>query len=101
MFGVRMLKPREEVPGITLGSLEGKVNLRQASEGIAVFYFCTKDHTSGCIKEAKSFRDAWRSLKKLGVRVYKSFAEKHSLNFLLPQNLIKTPSPDSTQFRAP
>jgi|GEM_PF-3704682 hypothetical protein len=54
MFGVRMLKPRDEVPGITLGSLEGKVNLRQASEGIAVFYFCTKDTPQAASRKLKA-----------------------------------------------
>ncbi len=88
-----MLDEGDEVPEISLESASGEVNLRDASMGIAVFYFYPKDHTSGCTKEAKSFRDALPEFEKLGVKVYgiskdslkshRSFSEKHSLNFTL------------------
>jgi len=91
--GEMVLKEGDEVPDITFESLEGEVNLKEASRGTAVFYFYPKDHTPGCTREAKSFKQAMPEFEKLGVKVYgiskdslkahKSFSEKHSLNFPL------------------
>ncbi len=56
-----------------------------------VIYFYPKDNTSGCTKEACSFRDNDDELKKLGARVigiskdsadsHVKFIDKNSLNF--------------------
>jgi peroxiredoxin Q/BCP len=56
-----------------------------------VLYFYPKDDTPGCTKEACSFRDSFRELKRLRVILlgvskdsvisHKKFAEKYHLNF--------------------
>lgn len=58
-----------------------------------VLYFYPKDDTSGCTREACSFRDNLQSLRKLGAEVigvsvdsvdsHKKFAAKYRLPFLL------------------
>lgn len=58
-----------------------------------VLYFYPKDHTSGCTKEACSFRDNMNELTRLGVVVigvspdtiksHQSFRLKYNLNFTL------------------
>jgi len=58
-----------------------------------VVYFYPKDNTSGCTKEACSFRDGMEEITKLGAVVigispdspssHKKFIEKHNLNFHL------------------
>lgn len=71
---------------VTLSALRGKY---------VVLYFYPRDDTSGCTKEACSFRDAWGELQARGVVVlgvstqdneaHRAFAEKHALPFqLLP-----------------
>ncbi len=58
-----------------------------------IVYFYPKDDTPGCTKEACGFRDAWKTLQKLGVVVigisaddgasHRKFADKYKLPFLL------------------
>ena len=68
-----------------IGSILGKKNL--------VIYFYPKDETSGCTKEACSFRDQYEDFKDYGAEVigissdsvnsHKKFAQKNNLNFIL------------------
>ncbi|MGQ9819300.1 MAG: peroxiredoxin [Candidatus Kapaibacteriales bacterium] len=58
-----------------------------------VLYFYPKDHTSGCTKEACSFRDNMEDLTQLGaivigvspdtIKSHQSFRSKYNLNFTL------------------
>lgn len=70
---------------VTLSEFFGKKNV--------VLYFYPKDETTGCTKEACSFRDNYEELTKLGAEVigisgqsvesHKSFASHHGLPFIL------------------
>lgn len=70
---------------INLDDFVGKTNL--------VVYFYPKDFTSGCTREACSFRDSYQSFKDLGAEVigissdseasHDAFAKKHQLPFIL------------------
>ena len=69
---------------ITLTSFKGKP---------VVVYFYPKDETSGCTKEANSFKEAWKDLEKSGAVVigistdsldsHRAFAKNHDLPFHL------------------
>jgi thioredoxin-dependent peroxiredoxin len=69
---------------ITLSALKGKP---------VVVYFYPKDETSGCTKEANSFKDSWKDLETKGVVVigistdtldsHRAFATHHGLPFHL------------------
>lgn len=89
-----MLQKGDEVPDITLSGTEGETNLRDASrDTVAVFYFYPEAMTSGCTKEAKSFRDAMGDFRDNDIPVYgishdsmdkiEEFRDKHDLNFPL------------------
>jgi peroxiredoxin Q/BCP len=70
---------------VTLSEYEGKKNV--------VLYFYPKDETTGCTKEACSFRDSYNVFTELGAEVlgvsgqsvesHKSFASHYGLPFLL------------------
>ena len=70
---------------VTLSEYEGRKNV--------VLYFYPKDETTGCTKEACSFRDSYNVFTELGAEVlgvsgqsvesHKSFASHHGLPFLL------------------
>jgi thioredoxin-dependent peroxiredoxin len=70
---------------VTLSEYFGKKNI--------VLYFYPRDETSGCIKEACSFRDSYQELTELGAEVlgvsgqsvesHKSFATHYGLPFIL------------------
>lgn len=71
---------------------EGEESLKNYIGEWVVLYFYPRDFTSGCTKEACSFRDYWAEIKQnavvLGVSSdsverHKKFAEKHSLPFPL------------------
>lgn len=72
---------------------EGRVHLQDLKGRTVVLYFYPKDDTSGCTKEACSFRDANHEMQKRGVVVlgvspdnvdsHKKFAEKYGLPFPL------------------
>jgi len=70
---------------VTLSKFFGKKNI--------VLYFYPKDESSGCTKEACTFRDNYEAFKELGAEVigissqsvesHKSFASHHNLPFIL------------------
>ena len=70
---------------VSLDDFLGKTNL--------VVYFYPKDFTSGCTREACSFRDSYQFFKDLGAEVigissdseasHDAFAKKHQLPFIL------------------
>jgi peroxiredoxin Q/BCP len=82
-------------PAFTLAANTGeKVRLADfKGKKIVVLFFYPKDMTSGCTKEACSFRDNYAALKEAGVEVlgispdpvrqHEKFVEKQDLNFVL------------------
>jgi peroxiredoxin Q/BCP len=83
-------------PDFSVVAHDGKTVMLSALRGrYVVLYFYPRDDTSGCTKEACSFRDAWGELQARGVVVlgvstqdneaHREFAAKHALPFqLLP-----------------
>jgi len=77
--------PSQMGDDVTLSEFIGKKNI--------VLYFYPKDETTGCTKEACTFRDNYEELTKLGAEVlgvsgqsvesHKSFASHHGLPFVL------------------
>ena len=90
-----MLKPGDKTKDFTLMSDKGElVSLSDfMGKSDIVLYFYPKDNTSGCTKEACSFRDNIDMIKKkdavvLGispdsVKSHLNFINKHNLNFTL------------------
>ena len=87
-----MLEEGKKAPAFSLFNQDGnKISLKDISGKKIVLYFYPKDDTSGCTKEACSFRDAFPKFKKsdaiiLGVspdsvKSHKKFAKKYDLNF--------------------
>lgn len=87
-----MLEEGKKAPAFDLLNQDGnKISLKDFSGKKIVLYFYPKDDTSGCTKEACSFRDSFPKFKKsdaviLGVspdsvKSHKKFAEKYNLNF--------------------
>lgn len=87
-----MLEEGKKAPAFDLLNQDGnKISLKDFSGKKIVLYFYPKDDTSGCTKEACSFRDSFPKFKKsdaviLGVspdsvKSHKKFAEKYDLNF--------------------
>ena len=84
-----------KAPDFTLPSQSGElVNLSDfLGHKPAVLFFYPKDGTPGCTKQASAFRDGYEEFGKLDAEVigissdsvesHRSFAEKHSLPFLL------------------
>jgi peroxiredoxin Q/BCP len=88
------LKEGNTAPDFTLQSDEGKaVKLSDYKGSNVVLYFYPKDMSSGCTKEACSFRDNLSQFKDNGtvvlgvstddVESHKKFKEKENLNFAL------------------
>lgn len=84
----------KKAPDFTLLNQDGKkISLKDFKGKKVVLYFYPKDNTSGCTKEACSFRDDFPKFKKtdaviLGVSPdsvssHKKFAEKYDLPFNL------------------
>lgn len=84
----------KKAPDFSLLNQDGKkVSLKDFKGKKVVLYFYPKDNTSGCTKEAFSFRDDFPNFKKtdaviLGVSPdsvtsHKKFAEKYNLPFNL------------------
>ncbi|MFZ2323191.1 MAG: thioredoxin-dependent thiol peroxidase [Ignavibacteriaceae bacterium] len=84
----------KKAPDFTLLDQDGKkVSLKDFAGKKVVLYFYPKDNTSGCTKEACSFRDDFPKFKKsdaviLGVSPdsvgsHKKFIEKYDLPFIL------------------
>lgn len=90
-----MLKPGDKAPDFTLMSDKGEqVSLSDfRGKTDVVLYFYPKDNTSGCIKEACSFRDNIKEIRTkhaavLGVSPdnvisHQNFIKKQNLNFAL------------------
>ena len=89
-----MLKPGDPAPDFKLMSDEGKeVSLKDLRGKKVVLYFYPKDDTSGCTKEACSFRDNIKLFEKKNaviigvskdsVKSHKKFKNKFDLNFPL------------------
>lgn len=87
-----MLEEGKKAPIFSLLNQDGKkISLKDFTGKKIVLYFYPKDDTSGCTKEACSFRDALPKFKKsdaviLGVspdsvQSHKKFAEKYDLTF--------------------
>jgi len=87
-------KVGDKAPAFALPTGDGKrVSLKDFAGKKIVLYFYPKDNTSGCTKEACSFRDNMAVLKRKGAVVlgvsadsvdsHKRFAEKFALPFPL------------------
>jgi Peroxiredoxin len=90
----KMLNPGDKAPYFELPDQDGnKVKLTDYAGKNLVLYFYPKDDTSGCTKEACSFRDNLPSFEGINaavvgvspdpVKSHRKFADKHSLNFTL------------------
>ena len=88
------LEEGKAAPPFTLTDAAGnKVALKDFKGKNVILYFYPKDDTPGCTKEACGFRDAWKTLQKLGVVVlgvspdgaesHRKFMEKYRLPFTL------------------
>lgn len=89
-----MLEVGKAAPKFKLKDQNGKtVSLNDFKGKNVVLYFYPKDNTSGCTKEACSFRDEMPNFKKIkaavigvspdSVESHKKFAEKYDLPFTL------------------
>jgi len=89
-----MVEQGSKAPLFTLPDQDGKkVSLKDFKGRNVVLYFYPKDDTSGCTKEACSFRDELHDLKKLNAEVigisaddvksHKKFSLKYNLSFTL------------------
>ncbi|MGD0637803.1 MAG: thioredoxin-dependent thiol peroxidase [Nitrososphaerales archaeon] len=94
MVAADELKEGSPAPDFTLPSSSGKdVSLRGLRGKKVVLYFYPRDDTSGCTKEACSFRDSMPSFQGLDAVVlgvssdsmdsHQSFIKKYGLNFTL------------------
>jgi peroxiredoxin Q/BCP len=83
-----------KAPDFTLPADDGtKIKLSELRGSPVVLYFYPKDDTPGCTREACSFRDRSKELKKLGTKVlgisrdtlasHEKFRDKFQLNFPL------------------
>jgi peroxiredoxin Q/BCP len=99
-----MLDEGKKAPVFTLNNQDGKsVSLKDFYGKKVVLYFYPKDDTSGCTKEACSFRDGFPEFNNLNavilgvspdsVESHKKFAEKYNLPFTLlsdePREIIE------------
>jgi len=89
-----MLEEGKKAPLFTLKNQEGKeISLKDFNGKKVVLYFYSKDDTTGCTKEACSFRDGFPQFNNLNavilgispdsVASHKKFAEKYNLPFTL------------------
>lgn len=96
-----VLKVGSKAPAFTLTAGDGKsYSLKDFAGKNIVLYFYPKDDTSGCTKEACSFRDNLALIKKKGAVVigvspdapasHSKFAAKYDLNFPLLSDEGKT-----------
>ena len=88
------LTPGMKAPDFTLPTGDGKSFSLSAQKGKkVVLYFYPKDNTSGCTKEACSFRDNYAAIKRKGVVLvgvstdsvasHQKFSGKYDLPFTL------------------
>ncbi len=96
-----MLNPGDKAPYFEVQDQDGKtVKLTDFAGKNLVLYFYPKDDTSGCTKEACSFRDDLPSFEGINaavvgvspdpVKSHRKFADKYSLNFTLLSDESKT-----------
>ncbi len=89
-----MIKEGNKAPAFKLKNQDGKIiSLSDFKGKKVVLYFYPKDDTSGCTKEACSFRDGLPKFGKLNAEIlgvsadsvesHKKFAEKYDLPFTL------------------
>jgi len=89
-----MPAPGAAAPDFTLAAHDGKrYSLKDFRGKTVVLYFYPKDDTSGCTKEACSFRDSLAAIKRKGAVVlgvspdgeasHRKFSDKYDLNFPL------------------
>src|SRR5947208_15240834 len=85
-------------PVFTLEDARGKkVSLADFAGRNVILYFCPKDDTPGCTKEACGFRDEWKALKHAGVAVLGVSADapeshaKFAAKYRLPFPLLSDP----------
>lgn len=90
-----MLKPGDKAPDFTLMSdTDKEVSLSDyMGKSNVVLYFYPKDNTSGCTKEACSFRENIQEIETKGavvlgissdsIKSHQNFIQKHGLNFTL------------------
>ncbi|WP_447969553.1 thioredoxin-dependent thiol peroxidase [Nitrospira sp. M1] len=94
------LKVGQKAPAFTLLDDTGKtVKLSDLKGKTVVLFFYPKDDTPGCTKEACSFRDGLRDIRKRGaivlgvspdsVESHKKFSKKFELNFPLLSDVDK------------
>ena len=94
------LAPGMKAPDFTLPAGDGSTFSLRAQKGKkVVLYFYPKDDTSGCTKEACSFRDNYAALKRKGVVLvgvstdsvasHEKFADKYNLPFTLVSDTDK------------
>ncbi len=96
-----MLNPGDNAPYFELHDQDGNlVKLTDFAGKNLVLYFYPKDDTSGCTKEACSFRDELPSFEGINaavvgvspdpVKSHRKFVDKYSLNFTLLSDESKT-----------
>ncbi len=90
----KALAPGMKAPDFSLLTADGKTFSLSGQKGKkVVLYFYPKDDTSGCTKEACSFRDSYAAFKRKGIVLvgvstdsvasHKKFAGKYDLPFTL------------------
>src|SRR5260370_23822889 len=101
------IKEQQPAPDFTLPAVgnddvvkNGQVHLQDLKGRTIVLYFYPKDDTSGCTKEACSFRDNLARVRKKGTELFgisadsveshEKFSQKYSLNFPLLSDESKT-----------
>jgi peroxiredoxin Q/BCP len=91
---LKMVKEGNKAPAFNLESTSGeKIALKDLKDKTVVLYFYPKDNTSGCTKEAESFRDDYKNFQTkdvvlLGIspdsrESHQKFTEKLGLPFPL------------------
>jgi len=96
-----MIEEGKKAPAFTLPDSDGnKVSLKDFKGKKVVLYFYPKDNTSGCTKEACSFRDNMPDFKKLDAVIigvspdsqksHQKFRDKYELTFTLLSDEDKT-----------
>ncbi|QDY86778.1 thioredoxin-dependent thiol peroxidase [Mycoplasma anserisalpingitidis] len=89
-----MLKINQEAPEFTLLDQNNQpFTLSKYRNQKVLLYFYPKDNTSGCTKQACSYRDSMNQFEKLNIKVvgiskdsiesHKKFIEQNELNFTL------------------
>jgi peroxiredoxin Q/BCP len=80
------LKPGDKLPHFILNDENHQpVNISSIAGKFLVLYFYPKDETSGCIKEACSFRDSFQDLVDAGAVVYGVSNDKPDSHALFKQ----------------